>query len=412
MDVRLKEISNVSKCAAYLLKESTTKKSLRALKTLGSVHCKSTVRLCLYHPQLNKVTEATTRDAFPVDIQVCYREAINKETPKAALPWLSQQQVQRVQTLRRAKLMLEETRGSRGERYMSAAKVHGLFKWSIQDPQAFNIPRKQFEELRIDLNTSATEPEPETTHKPFQAMRELYHWFLQRTVGTPNQKMERAAVLVLHLSTYTNQRVKKAPQIYIHAQVNTGKSTLMALLKATFRGRVFATSPEGTRAFQTAGFTKKAKDAIWGEDEFTKYHYDAFFPPHFNKIAGDLDTYVAVKNSSQEAASYSGFTILLSNFTPDQVCANAESIHREEFDARFNTYTLKTPAYTEKQPEYQITDPVALFRDLKTVASQIDSVSTITLQLPTQRITTDGVYTPPNADWQVYIYSYATCLLI
>jgi hypothetical protein len=100
---------------------------------------------------------------------------------------------------------------------MSAAKLHKHLKWEVKDPQAFSIPRKQFEEIRTDLNTSIPETEAEETdYEPFRASKELYQWIKVRCRGTPNQKHNSAAMFVMQLSTYTRDRVKKAPQIYIH----------------------------------------------------------------------------------------------------------------------------------------------------------------------------------------------------
>ena len=164
--------------------------------------------------------------------------------------------------------------------------------WRHKDPKAFTITPQTARDVYVDLTllnqsmTSSCSPSP-PPREPMHALKALTLWLRDRMT------LQHAIQLVVHLSTYTLKRQKKAQQIYIDAEPDAGKTTLFNLLEKTFSTRCFSVSAE-SKAFMAAAFDEKRKDAIWMEDEFNAHLFWAFDQKHFNKIVeGDLSSFVA-----------------------------------------------------------------------------------------------------------------------
>ena len=178
-----------------------------------------------------------------------------------------------------------------------------------------------------------------------EAVQDLFKWLIERNATeevatTPLMQVvrhQRAAQLIMHLSTMTMQRRTKAPQICIQAKVDSGKTTLRNLLDKTYPHRCFTVSHEASRAFQPQPFFNKRSNAIYMDDEFSEAMYNAFYPAHFNKVAeGALDTYIACKNTTQRHCSFTGFLILMSNYQIEEIAKT--KVTQEEFKRRFTKY--------------------------------------------------------------------------
>lgn len=125
--------------------------------------------------------------------------------------------------------------------------------------------------------------------------------------------------------------------------------------------RCFTPGTESQWALSASAFLDKAPDAVWIDDETTKESLSRISPQNFNKLTeGSYRGYVAVKGGRQRMLMWTGFTILMSNYSHQHIMSN-NSI---EFECRFRIYKFKKPDHIERGKcipgAHQLLDSIAV----------------------------------------------------
>ena len=155
MDVRMTEVCNVSKCFAYICKDSTVLRALTALHVLGCSELVSTVRVSVYHSALSNLHIVAREAGIPIHVQMCCQVIESPESAqRQAITNVSPMQAAQIGTLRRMKQEIMSAKPPRGDARYSALKIHTHFKHTLRDPVAYTIPRSRVSELTEELDQS------------------------------------------------------------------------------------------------------------------------------------------------------------------------------------------------------------------------------------------------------------------
>ena len=226
-------------------------------------------------------------------------------------------------------------------------------------------------------------------YEPMLAVKKLCKWLSVRlscnirnkSFSRTVEKPQVVGLFLLCLLRMFVPRIRKMGQIFVHAQPNSGKTTLYTLLTKLDRQKFFKLGYEQAQCFTIGGFTRRPENAVWVDDEFTGDRLAALNKSDFNQIVeGHYVGQVPVKNKEQRCIRWKGHVMLMGNYSVEQLFYNVKNPHeatvrQKEFEIRTIGFEMIDPLegqlITTEEFDYEICHPAHLLQDINTLVKDM-----------------------------------------